>query len=128
MIEMTRVPLDLVPRNVESSGSAMQPAASAARAPEAASRSLDHPTAVESPTAPRGASAPVFADELQNAIQSVRGAMETADRTSVNAMVGNAQPHSAMIALTEADLSFRFMVSARNRLMDAYQEIMRMQL
>ncbi|MFH0945504.1 MAG: flagellar hook-basal body complex protein FliE [Planctomycetota bacterium] len=34
--------------------------------------------------------------------------------------------HSVMLAMTEADLSFRMLVEVRNRLVDAYQEIQRM--
>ena len=34
--------------------------------------------------------------------------------------------HSVMIAMSEADLSFRMLVEVRNRLIDAYQEIQRM--
>lgn len=34
--------------------------------------------------------------------------------------------HSVMVAMTEADLSFRMLVEVRNKLIDAYQEIQRM--
>jgi len=34
----------------------------------------------------------------------------------------------AMIAMEQADISIRFMVQIRNKAMDAYQEIMRMQV
>ena len=34
--------------------------------------------------------------------------------------------HSVMVAMSEADLSFRMLVEVRNRLVDAYQEIQRM--
>ena len=36
--------------------------------------------------------------------------------------------HQAVIAMEEANVSFQLMVEVRNRLMDAYQEVMRMQL
>ena len=36
--------------------------------------------------------------------------------------------HEAMIAMEEADISLRFLVQVRNKAMDAYQEIMRMQV
>jgi flagellar hook-basal body complex protein FliE len=36
--------------------------------------------------------------------------------------------HQAVIAMEEANVSFQLMVEVRNRLMDAYQEIMRMQI
>ncbi|MFQ5739160.1 MAG: flagellar hook-basal body complex protein FliE [Acidobacteriota bacterium] len=36
--------------------------------------------------------------------------------------------HTAMIALQKADLSFQMMMQVRNKLVEAYQEIMRMQV
>jgi len=36
--------------------------------------------------------------------------------------------HEAMIALEKADISFRAMMQVRNRILEAYQEIMRMQV
>ena len=36
--------------------------------------------------------------------------------------------HEAMLALTKADLSLRMFMEVRNKMIDAYQEVMRMQL
>lgn len=36
--------------------------------------------------------------------------------------------HEAMIALEKADISFRTMLQVRNRMLEAYQEVMRMQV
>jgi len=36
--------------------------------------------------------------------------------------------HSVMLAVAKADLSFRMILETRNRLTDAFQEIMRMQV
>ncbi len=36
--------------------------------------------------------------------------------------------HKAVIAMEEANVSFQLMVEVRNRMLDAYQEIMRMQM
>jgi len=36
--------------------------------------------------------------------------------------------HEAMIALEKADISFKAMIQVRNRILEAYQEIMRMQV
>lgn len=40
----------------------------------------------------------------------------------------NVPLHQAVISMEEANVSFQLMVEVRNRLMDAYQEIMRMQI
>ena len=40
----------------------------------------------------------------------------------------NVSLHQAMISMEEANVSFQLMVEVRNRLLDSYQEIMRMQV
>src|SRR5580658_3866300 len=40
----------------------------------------------------------------------------------------NVSLHQAMITMEEANVSFQMMVEVRNRLMDGYQELMRMQI
>ena len=41
---------------------------------------------------------------------------------------GNVPLHQAVIAMEEASVSFQLMVEVRNRLLDSYQELMRMQV
>lgn len=41
---------------------------------------------------------------------------------------GKVSLHQAMIAMEEASVSFQLMVEVRNKLLESYQEIMRMQL
>ena len=36
--------------------------------------------------------------------------------------------HETMIAMEQADVSFRFMMQVRNKIVEAYQEILRMQV
>lgn len=36
--------------------------------------------------------------------------------------------HEVVLAVTQADLSFQMMLEVRNRLLDTYQELMRMQI
>ena len=43
-------------------------------------------------------------------------------------MTGNVSLHQAMIAMEEASVSFQLMVEVRNKLLESYQELMRMQL
>jgi flagellar hook-basal body complex protein FliE len=40
----------------------------------------------------------------------------------------NVSLHQAMIAVEEASISFQLMVEVRNRLLDSYQELMRLQI
>ena len=48
---------------------------------------------------------------------------------SVLALEGNQEAlHQAVIAMEEASVSFQLMVEVRNKLLEAYQEVMRMQI
>lgn len=50
-----------------------------------------------------------------------------AANTAVDGMLaGNVDVHEAMIALQKADHTLQFSIQVRNKLMNAYQEIMRM--
>jgi flagellar hook-basal body complex protein FliE len=70
--------------------------------------------------------APGFGDTLNRLVQSVERSGEEAN-TAVSQMVdGKADVHDAMIALQRADLTFQLSMQIRNKLVSAYQEIMRM--
>jgi flagellar hook-basal body complex protein FliE len=52
-----------------------------------------------------------------------------ADQSITNVELGNSGSiHEAVVALEKADLSFRTMMQVRNKIIEAYQEIMRMQV
>lgn len=76
---------------------------------------------------PAEARGPSFADTLKDAIGQVNRLQSEAD-SSIEKLVTGEQPdvHGTMIALEKADLSFRMMMEVRNKLLDAYQEVMRM--
>jgi flagellar hook-basal body complex protein FliE len=65
----------------------------------------------------------------------LKGAMEQVDtfQSQANQKVsellagGNEDVHSAMIAVEKADLSFQLMMQVRNKVVQAYQEVSRMQ-
>lgn len=70
-----------------------------------------------------------FADALLHAVNEVNNLHQTADKAILNVQSGNTGGlHEAMIALEKADISFRTMLTVRNKLIEAYQEIMRMQV
>jgi flagellar hook-basal body complex protein FliE len=67
-----------------------------------------------------------FGDTLNRLVQSVERSGEDAN-TAVSQMVeGKADVHDAMISLQRADLTFQLSMQIRNKLVTAYQEIMRM--
>jgi flagellar hook-basal body complex protein FliE len=54
---------------------------------------------------------------------------QNADKAVLNVQAGHTDSlHEAIIALEKADVSFRTMMTVRNKLIEAYQEIMRMQV
>ena len=57
-------------------------------------------------------------------------AKQTAARDTVNGLLSgqNVSLHQAMISVQEANTSFQLMVAVRNKLLDSYQELMRMQI
>jgi len=70
-----------------------------------------------------------FGSLLKNAISTINEMQHDADRSIAQVEVDDAVSiHDAMIALEKADLSFRTMMQVRNKLVDAYQEVMRMQV
>jgi flagellar hook-basal body complex protein FliE len=74
-------------------------------------------------------SASGFSDILFNAVKEVNNLHQTADKAIQNVQAGNTGGlHETMIALEKADVSFRTMLTVRNKLIEAYQEIMRMQV
>jgi flagellar hook-basal body complex protein FliE len=70
-----------------------------------------------------------FAEALKGSIAEVNQAQVAADRASEQMAVGETKNlHETMIKLEEADISLRLMVQVRNKAVEAYQEIMRMQV
>ena len=67
-----------------------------------------------------------FADALGRVVEAVEST-ESQANTAVSGMLsGTTDVHDAMIALQRADLTLQFSVQIRNKLVQAYQEIMRM--
>ncbi len=72
---------------------------------------------------------PVFADLLKQAMQEVNDAQAHAEGEARNLMVGDGTDmHSAILAVQKADVSFQMMMAVRSKLIDAYREVMRMQM
>ena len=70
-----------------------------------------------------------FKDVLKQALQDVDQAQKASDEQIQKVISGEIQDvHTAMIAMQKADLSFQMMMQVRNKLIDAYHEVMRMQV
>lgn len=70
-----------------------------------------------------------FGKTLAEAISKVDGAQEEAGQ-QISAFVAGEQEnvHEVMIAMNQANLSFQLMTEVRNRVLETYQELMRMQV
>jgi len=70
-----------------------------------------------------------FADVLKSSIEKVNGLQNEADQATQDLLVGkDTNIHQVMIAMEKADLSFQMMMQVRNKIVNAYEEMMRMQV
>lgn len=70
-----------------------------------------------------------FAHWFTQQLQQVSGDLRTADLQLQDLAAGTSQNlHQVMISLEEARLSFQLLMQVRNRVLEAYQDVMRMQI
>jgi flagellar hook-basal body complex protein FliE len=70
-----------------------------------------------------------FGDLLGKAVQEVSAKQSAASEAVTGLISGqNVSLHQAMISMQEASVSFQLMVEVRNKLLESYQELMRMQV
>ncbi len=72
---------------------------------------------------------PGFAEKIGGALESVSEAERQADALAQDvAAGGETSVHELMVATTKATLSVELLVELRNKAIEAYQEVMRMQV
>ena len=70
-----------------------------------------------------------FSSFLNKAVGEVEGKMRSAEAEKQKVLTGETNNlHQATIASSEAGIAFSLMVEVRNKLVESYQEIMRMQV
>jgi len=70
-----------------------------------------------------------FSDLLQNFIKDVNNDLINAKNIEQDLSLGKIQNiQDAMYQIEKADISFRFLTEIRNKALESYQEIMRMQV
>jgi flagellar hook-basal body complex protein FliE len=67
-----------------------------------------------------------FGESLARLVQAVEDTNRDANGAVARMVGGQGDVHDAMIALQRADLTLQLTVQVRNKLVQAYQEIMRM--
>ncbi len=86
-------------------------------------------TAAPAATGATGATGTSFANALGQGLDSLQSAQGTADNLSVQAATGTlTNAHDLMIATTQAQLATQLTVALRNKAVDAFNEVMRMQI
>jgi flagellar hook-basal body complex protein FliE len=70
-----------------------------------------------------------FKETISNYVNEVNDLQVKAGESIENFATGKVENvHEVMIAMSKAEVSFKFMMETRNKLVDAYKEIMRMQV
>lgn len=78
---------------------------------------------------PTGASGRSFKEVCEDFLQNVNSLQKEAGDAARKVATGETDNlHELVIKLNEADLSFRLMMQVRNKLVKAYEEIMRMRV
>lgn len=94
-------------------------------APELQALPLLHPAAESNQAGP----SPGFGEVLSRMVGDIND-RQLAAADKVQGLLGGREVslHETMIAMEEASVSFQLMVEVRNKLLEAYQELMRMQV
>ncbi len=70
-----------------------------------------------------------FRDQLKSMLYQVNDMGQVADQKVIDVVTGESDDlHNAMVALEEANISFQLMLEVRNKMLEAYQEINRMNI
>lgn len=85
--------------------------------------------AQSAPQIPLGGGGSSFAQQIGQYVSQVNDMQNAADASARGAVLGDVRSmHSVMIAGEEASLALSTVLQARNKVLDAYREIMRMQV
>jgi len=63
---------------------------------------------------------------LRSSFQDFAATLKHSEQVAQSAMVGDADPHALVQALSQAELAVETAVIVRNKVVEAYQEILRM--
>lgn len=89
----------------------------------------DSPLRITNPQSAEVSQASSFTTIIDRAVQEVDGKMKAAAADQNKVLTGETNNlHQAMISMQEASVAFSLMVEVRNKLVESYQELMRMQV
>lgn len=64
--------------------------------------------------------------KVAEGVADFRAAMQQAEQTAINTAVSGADPHAMVEALTNAEMMLETVVTIRDKVVEAYQELLRM--
>jgi flagellar hook-basal body complex protein FliE len=67
-----------------------------------------------------------FGDVLKSAAQETLDALKTGEKTAMDSITGKADAHSVVEALATTEMAVQSAITVRDRVVEAYQEILRM--
>ena len=86
------------------------------------------PSGPAAPSAPGGSAGASFSDALTGAVDNLQQLQGTSDKLAIQAVTGNLDDiHQATLASTRAQVTLELVAGVRNKAVDAFNEIMRMQ-
>ncbi len=102
------------------------PVSAATNAYNAVSQIANNASASATTASPGAASGGDFAAMLKDAVDQVVETGRTSDQVTMNAAAGNANVVDVVTAVAESELALETMVAVRDRIISAYESIMRM--
>jgi len=90
----------------------------------------DIPRMMPSPSLPKqpASGSSSFSNILNEAVQQVNDVEKTSSAEAQKCLSNETDLHSVMMALEKADLSFQMMMQVRDKIVQAYEEIMKFQV
>ncbi len=73
-----------------------------------------------------GAAGSSFTEALKDGVASIDGAVKATQELPMRVLKGELDFHEVVAQLKESELAFEFSMQVRNKLIDAYREVMRM--
>lgn len=67
-----------------------------------------------------------FAEALKNGVSAVEASVTRTNDVHLDAVNGDLDLHEVAAQIKESEITFQFALTVRNKLMDAYREVMRM--
>lgn len=77
-------------------------------------------------TEPNPEAARTLEQDFARVTEDFTAQLEAAETTSTQAMTGDADPHALVEALAQSELAVEAVVAVRDKVVEAYQEILRM--